>query len=309
MPLRRPPSSALDRLFGSAGVAALTAWAVATRSVAPPAPPAPAVIEAPAPALSAPAPRRRLEGRCVSMAPLRRAPPRDPFSPVVVFVPEPAPGPEPARAATEAPETPAQPLPERTISVAGEALSTAGLRRAQVRLLETLARLPNMPTERVRGARYIRFDGRLFRDDCSNALRIPYHAQGVDLFSEHPLHPDANGVKLIRVKGEAVATPEVGDLVIFDDTWDKNRNGALDDPDTHAAIVVGFEEGGTVLLYNRVRSGHRIFRMNLRKPHVYRDPKTKRRLNDFLRRKRRGDPEDLPRLTAELFARYVRVDL
>lgn len=202
--------------------------------------------------------------------------------------------------------TPAQPLPERVLVVAGEALSTAGLSAAQVRLLEEVARLPGLPTEVVGGARYLKVGDRRYRDDCSNALRAPYDALGIDLFSEHVRFPDANGVRLIREKGRAVTEPEVGDLVIFDDTWDRNRNGAADDPDTHAAIVVGFEPGGTVLLYNRVRAGHRVFRMNLRHPELFTDPETGARLNDPLRRKRAADPE-LARSTGALFARYVRV--
>lgn len=255
----------------------------------------------------------RAPGRCVAPAPVRRAPPRDPFSPRVVVVPAP---PGPSRASTvaqaradalDAPLTPAQPLPERVITVLGQPLSTAGLRGAQVRLLETIARLPDMPTERVRGARFVRFGGGLYRDDCSNVLRIPYAAQGIDLFSEHPRFPEANGVTLIEHKGARVLSPEVGDLVLFDDTWDRNRNGARDDANTHAAIVVGFLPGGTVLLYNRVRTGHRLYRMNLGRPGTYRDPKTKLRLNDYLRRRGKGEPKDAARLTGALFAGYVRV--
>ena len=295
----------LERLLGSAGIAALTAWLMGAQAAVPPVhvqvtAPAPVVVSAPRPA----------PGRCVANVGARQALPRDPFAARVV-VPVVARGGAPeVEAAGEAAvvdETPAQPLPAREVTVLGEALSTAGLGRAQVELLETIAKLPDMPTESVHGARYVRFGASLYRDDCSNVLRIPYAAQGIDLFSEYPKFPDANGVSLIEHKGARVVTPEVGDLVLFDDTWDRNRNGARDDENTHAAIVVGFEAGGTVLLYNRVRSGHRLHRMNLGRPDVHRDPKTKARLNDFLRRRRKGEPKGTLHLTGELFAGYVRV--
>ena len=212
-----------------------------------------------------------------------------------------------AETATTAALTPARPLPDRPVTILGRRVSTAGLTRRQVDLLHSIARVPNRPTERIRGTRFVRIGDRRYRDDCSNVLRIPYDRLGIDLFSEHHRFPDANGVRLIREKGQRVTAPQVGDLVIFDDTWDRNRNGEADDPDTHAAIVVGFEPGGTVLLYNRVRSGHRLFRMNLRRPGDFVDRATGRRLNDALRRRRAGDPPDLPRTTGQLFARYLRV--
>jgi hypothetical protein len=300
-PIPRSALRRLERLLAPALAAGVTAWTVG-RSAPPPAVP-PVVPPAPVTVVAWTPPAPRLVGRCRGEPTARRPPPS------VRGRPEPAPALPTAAAPVEEPTeepTPAQPLPALVLTVAGEAISTAGLSAAQVRLLEAGARLPGLPTETVGGARYVRDGDRRYRDDCSNVLRMPYDTLGVDLFSEHVRLPGANGVRLIREKGAAVEDPRVGDLVIFDDTWDRDGNGAEDDPDTHAGIVVGFEPGGTVLVYNRVRKGHRVFRMNLQHPDVFVDPETGARWNDPLRRKRPGAPE-LRRSTGALFARYVRV--
>lgn len=326
----------LERWVGAAGVALLTVWVTTPRGPRPP----PVVVAAPAaPVVSDRFASRRLapRARCAVSARARR-PTRDPFlrvvktpvgpaapdAPAVPAAPVVSVAPPVAAAAVlpaAADETPAQDLPVAaplvspapstsgtetgTIAIAGVSVSLAGLDDAQTRLLRTIRTLPNLPTTTLPGGRYLRFGDQLFRDDCSNVLRAPYHAQGIDLFSEHPRFPGANGVTLIREKGTVVTEPRVGDLVIFDDTWDRNRNGALDDPATHAAIVIGFEPNGTVLVYNRVRSGHRVFRMNPRYPE--RLTLNGRRINDFLRRKRKTDPKGTRHLTGGLLSAYVRV--
>ena len=40
--------------------------------------------------------------------------------------------------------------------------------------------------------------------------------------------------------------PKAGDLVFFDNTWDKNRDGKINDPLTHAGIVVKVDSDSTV---------------------------------------------------------------
>lgn len=197
---------------------------------------------------------------------------------------------------------------EAFVEVLGRAIPTANLDETQRALLRAIAALPSHPTEVIGGVRYLVVGDRRYRDDCSNALRPAFEAVGVDLFSEHVRYPDANGVRLIRHKGggRRVEAPRVGDLVVFDDTWDRDGDGALGDRDTHAAVVVDVEASGVVVLYNRVRSGHRLYRMDLSDRERHRGPGGVVR-NDFLRARRRGDPEDLPRTTGALFAGWVRV--
>ena len=176
-----------------------------------------------------------------------------------------------------------------------------------------IQKIPEYPTEYIRGTRYVRVGEKRYRDDCSNVLRIAYDAVGIDLFSEHHLYPSANGVKLIRKKGDTAyastssTSAKVGDIIVFDNTFDRNGNGRLDDRDTHAGIVVGIDRDGTVSLYNRVASGHRVYRMNLRNKSSLRGSADGPRLNNVLRRVRKSQRFKTPRLTGELFASYVSV--
>jgi len=67
------------------------------------------------------------------------------------------------------------------------------------------------------------------------------------------------------------------------------------------------EKDGTVAVYNRVASGHRVYRMNIRRPSLRKHPETKQRINHVLRRASKGKANPVPRLTGALFATYVRV--
>ena len=200
-----------------------------------------------------------------------------------------------------------------SIELDGYRFSLTGLTGQQELLLRTIAKIPTMPTEEIRGLRYVRVGTKKYLDDCSNVLRIAYDELGIDLFSERYHYPKANGVRLIRMKGytKSASTSStsvaVGDLVIFDNTYDRNKNKRLDDRDTHAAIVVGFEGAHTAVIYHRVRSGHKIGRMNLRQKHKFFSREGDQRINDVLRRVSRKNRHKVPRLTGQLFATYVRV--
>ena len=101
-------------------------------------------------------------------------------------------------------------------------------------------------------------------------------------------------------------TVAVGDLVIFDNTYDRNKNDRLDDRDTHAAIVVGFEGSDTAVIYHRVRSGHKIGRLNLRDSHRVFSREGRHRLNDVLRRVAKRSQEN-PATYRAAISIYVRV--
>ena len=208
---------------------------------------------------------------------------------------------------------PIEPRTSPAIELDGYTFSLKALTGQQERLLRTIAKIPKMPTEYIRGARYVRVGAKRYLDDCSNVLRIAYEDLGIDLFSERYHYPKANGVRLIRMKGltssasTSSTTVAVGDLVIFDNTYDRNKNGRLDDRDTHAAIVVGFEDAETAVIYHRVRSGHKIGRLNLKEKNRVFSSKGRHRLNNVLRRVAKKDRAKVPRLTGQLFATYVRV--
>lgn len=166
---------------------------------------------------------------------------------------------------------------------------------------------------RLVGARTIQTGDRFIAYDCAGVTRAIYLSQGIDLYEggKHKAH--ANGVRLIyehvRAYGRIHRGPTVrpGDLVFFDNTWDFNQDGVLNDALTHVGIVESVERNGTVVFISRVSNAIERYRMNLREPNAIR-ASDGRLLNDSLRRKRSGDPLVTGYLTGQLFAGFGTLD-
>lgn len=162
---------------------------------------------------------------------------------------------------------------------------------------------------RLVGATTIEVQGRRIAYDCAGVTRAIYLAHGIDLYEGPTPDPQANGVRLIyhhvRRHGHLHRGPAVrpGDLVFFNNTWDYNGDGRVNDPLTHVGVVERIEEDGTVVFISRVAEAIERYRMNLAAPHVHRTPDG-RVLNDYMRRKRTSDVLPTPYLTGELFAAF-----
>lgn len=162
---------------------------------------------------------------------------------------------------------------------------------------------------RLVGARAITSQGKRIAYDCAGVTRAIFLEHGIDLYRGAFNDPKGNGVRLIHnhvrqygtLSRESNINP--GDLVFFDNTWDFNGDGKLNDPLTHVGIVEQLEPDGTVIFISRVANAIERYRMNLDQPHVH---KTAQGLvlNDYIRRKHPADPENAARLTGELFAFY-----
>lgn len=159
---------------------------------------------------------------------------------------------------------------------------------------------------RLVGADTVEVNGRRVTEDCAGVARAIYLEQGIDLYAGTTGDPKANGVRLIyahvRQHGRLHhgPIPYPGDLVFFDNTWDLNGDGKLNDPLTHVGVVERVEPDGTVVFISRVADAIERYRLNLSLPHVHKTAEG-RVLNDYLRRKRSSDPEEIGRLTGELF--------
>jgi NlpC/P60 family len=159
------------------------------------------------------------------------------------------------------------------------------------------------------GAKTISSKGRRIAYDCAGVTRVIFLEQGIDLYENTTHDSTANGVRLIyahmrqhgRLHQGPVAHP--GDLVFFDNTWDFNGDGKLNDPLTHVGVVEEVEPDGTVIFISRVADAIERYRMNLGLPHVHKTAEG-RILNDYMRRKLPTEPEDMGRLTGELFSFY-----
>ncbi len=162
---------------------------------------------------------------------------------------------------------------------------------------------------RLAGAKTIESKGRRIAYDCAGVTRAIYLEHGIDLYDSGADDSKANGVRLIyahlRRHGTLHQGPIVhpGDLVFFDNTWDFNGDGMLNDPLTHVGVVERVERDGTVVFISRVADAIERYRMNLALPHVHKTADG-RVLNDYMRRKQPTDPDDMGHLTGELFAFY-----
>lgn len=159
------------------------------------------------------------------------------------------------------------------------------------------------------GQRRFVVQGKKLPFDCSGLARAVYLRDGIDIM-QTPLQADENAVNIIydyaRRHGIVYrhGKPEVGDLLFFNDTYDRNHNGRRDDPMTHIAVVESVRSDGTITLVHTVAGGVLRYRMNLRYPNRTRDPKTGLRVNHYLRRK---SPGHKAQTTAALFAGYATI--
>ncbi|THJ08953.1 MAG: hypothetical protein CAF43_013720 [Nitrospira sp. CG24C] len=157
------------------------------------------------------------------------------------------------------------------------------------------------------GAKTIESNGRRIAYDCAGVTRAVFLRHGIDLYGNSENDPEANGVRHIYAHIQQQGTfhqgpvAHPGDLIFFNDTWDYNGDGKVNDPLTHVGIVERQESDGTVVFISRVAGAVERYHMNLGLPHVHRAANG-RLLNDYIRRKETGDPADTGYLTGELFA-------
>jgi len=159
------------------------------------------------------------------------------------------------------------------------------------------------------GATAIQVNGKWIAYDCAGVTRAIFLAHGIDLYGSGSPDSKPNGVRLIqhhirrhgKMHQGPIARP--GDLVFFDNTWDYNGDGLVNDPLTHVGIVERQEPDGTVIFISRVAGAIQRYRMNLALPHVHRTAEG-RVLNDHIRRKDFRDPADTTYLTGQLFAAF-----
>lgn len=143
------------------------------------------------------------------------------------------------------------------------------------------------------------------RNDCSGFVCDVYARAGV------PLAGSTRSLwELARSNGAVHhrKVPAIGDLVFFDNTYDKDRDGKRNDDLTHVAVVMEVLGDGTVIMAHAGTSqGRAELRMNLQQPTEHEDAAGSI-LNDYLRARRSSDPEDAPRLAGELFRAFATVN-
>jgi surface antigen len=149
---------------------------------------------------------------------------------------------------------------------------------------------------------YLDHSMRGFRDDCSGFVMAVYAKVGRPVAG--------NTASFYSQAKEAGALhhrklPRPGDLAFFDDTYDRNHNGRLDDELSHVAIVIEVKDDGTVVMaHGGTSRGRTTLQMNLQHPEV-RHAEGGVVYNDWLRVKRDSDPAGTRYLAGELWSGFA----
>ncbi|MFZ9889612.1 MAG: CHAP domain-containing protein [Myxococcota bacterium] len=155
------------------------------------------------------------------------------------------------------------------------------------------------------GKRGIDVDGHAFRFDCSGVARGIY-AQAGHRLGGSPSFRGENDVavlyRLAKAHGSLRASePLVGDLVFFDNTYDRDGDGKRNDPLSHVGVVEEVRPDGTVVFIHHASGGVLRYRMNLEHPLSREHPRSGETANHFLRRAEGGESA---KTSAELFVAY-----
>lgn len=158
------------------------------------------------------------------------------------------------------------------------------------------------------GKRKIAIGGRKYRNDCTGLVVGVYRELGLDLLSK--AEAGDNGVTAIyrfaQQHGRVYhgGWPVAGDLVFFKETYDRNRDGRVNDGLTHVGLVDEVHPDGTVTVIHRVSRGVVRYRMNLLHRDKRADPESGRIWNDWLRGSKAGRSKAL---TGQLFTAFATV--
>ncbi len=155
------------------------------------------------------------------------------------------------------------------------------------------------------GQKGVTVAGKTFTMDCIGTVSALYWGAGVDITADFGKY-DGNGVsqlyqslrdrKALR-EGKA---PEVGDVVFWDNTWDRNEDGVFgNDPLTHAGVVVKVDPDGTAhYVHANVFKGVTIEFMNLDDPSTNRNADGKVINSGLYMGSYQGNPKNPPRWTS-----------
>jgi hypothetical protein len=162
---------------------------------------------------------------------------------------------------------------------------------------------------RLLGRRQLVVRGRTFPYDCTGTVLAIYWHAGIDLARDFDKY-DGNGVlRLYRSLEKdnllySSPHPVTGDIIFWDNTYDRNADGAWNDTLTHVGMVLRSSPDGMIryvhLNYSR---GIVIENMNLLEPDVHKKlvRGTLRILNSPIRLREPGQPHPPRWLAGQLY--------
>lgn len=163
--------------------------------------------------------------------------------------------------------------------------------------------------------KFPRINDKFYRGDCSGFIAFLFHWAGLDFLKLYGI--GNNGVAAIwnglEQRNYIIQSAELqpGDIVFFDNTYDKNRNLRWDDKLTHIGVVESVDELGTATFLHYGSKGVVRARMNLQQPkiHSIREDGKVYVMNDYLRRRSRGEKSSPKHLSGALYKGAARIYL
>lgn len=151
------------------------------------------------------------------------------------------------------------------------------------------------------GAGALSYEGTRYRWDCSGFVQAAHAVAGLDIQGSCVnMLERARDLDVVHRRKR----PAAGDVAFFDNTYDRNSNGLLDDELSHVGVVEAVDEDGTITVVHLGSSGVARIYMNLYRPDTQRDEAGKT-INSQLRRKSSGDSPRTVYLTGQLWCAFA----
>lgn len=161
----------------------------------------------------------------------------------------------------------------------------------------------------VLGKQELIIRGKRFNLDCTGTVLAIYYYAGIDLARDFNKYT-GNGVTRLYKSLEAnkllydTRYPVTGDIIFWDNTYDRNEDGRWNDPLTHMGMVMNVYKNGEVeYVHLNYRKGIIIENMNLREPEIHQrmEKGQMRIVNSPMRMKRSGVAHPENWLSGQLF--------
>lgn len=113
---------------------------------------------------------------------------------------------------------------------------------------------------------------KVFNLDCSGTVMAIYYNAGIDLSRDFGKYTGGGTQRIYQYLKDKellydTKMPVPGDIIFWDNTYDKNGDGERNDYLTHVGIVVEVDEDGTVTyLHEHYKKGIILEKMNLKFP-------------------------------------------
>jgi hypothetical protein len=125
----------------------------------------------------------------------------------------------------------------------------------------------------------VKVNGRTFVLDCIGTVSAIFYGLDIDVQRDFPRYRGDGVGRLYQSLAAQRALhrdlyPRAGDIIFWDNTWDANGDGILDnDPRTHAGVVLSVDADGTIhYVHEHVVKGVTVEAMNLLHPRDYYGP-------------------------------------